>query len=109
MSVMTYKGFSARIEFDPDDMIFAGRVAGINDVIGFHADSVGALKDAFEEAVDDYIDTCAAVGKQPEKPYSGNVNLRVAPQLHAKIALRAQLEGKSLNQLGEEILERAFS
>lgn len=109
MSVMTYKGFSARIEFDPDDMIFAGRVAGINDVIGFHAESVGDLKDAFEEAVDDYIETCAATGKQPEKPYSGNVNLRIAPQLHAKIALRAQLEGKSLNQLGEEILERAFT
>jgi len=36
---MTYKGYSARIEYDDDDGIFTGRIAGIRDGVGFHADS----------------------------------------------------------------------
>jgi predicted HicB family RNase H-like nuclease len=54
-----YKGYSARVEFDDEDEIFVGRIAGINDVVGFHADTVEDLKAAFHEAVDDYLATCA--------------------------------------------------
>lgn len=59
MNTMNYKGYFARVEFDPEDMLFVGYLAGINDVVGFHADNVADLKSAFQEAVDDYIDTCA--------------------------------------------------
>jgi predicted HicB family RNase H-like nuclease len=104
---MTHKGFNATVEFDPDDEIFFGRLIGINDVVGFHADTVDGLKAAFREAVDDYIETCAKVGKQAMKPYSGNLMLRVDPALHAKLALAAELAGKSLNQWGEEALLKA--
>jgi predicted HicB family RNase H-like nuclease len=52
MSHLSYKGFVARIEFDPDDVIFVGRLAGINDVIGFHAENTEDLIAAFHEAVD---------------------------------------------------------
>ncbi|MBV1724033.1 MAG: type II toxin-antitoxin system HicB family antitoxin [Hoeflea sp.] len=53
MNTMSYKGFQARIEFDSEDEIFSGRIAGIEDTIGFHGDSVAVLKSAFQEAVDD--------------------------------------------------------
>lgn len=43
----------------------------MNDTVGFHADTVADLKRAFHEAVDDFVATCAAVGKKPERPYSG--------------------------------------
>ncbi|WP_309086387.1 type II toxin-antitoxin system HicB family antitoxin [Chelativorans sp.] len=109
MNTMTYKGYAARIEFDEEDEIFVGRIAGINDVIGFHADSVASLKAAFHEAVDDYIDTCAKIGKDPQKPYSGKMMFRVRPELHRKAALAAELSGKSLNQWAEEALEKAAS
>ena len=68
MKTLSYKGYAARIEFDAEDEIFAGRIAGIRDVIGFHANNVAGLKEAFHEAVDDYVDACARSGRAPQKP-----------------------------------------
>ena len=51
---MKYKNYTARIEYDPDDDIFVGHIAGIRDIVGFHADNVEELKIAFYESVDDY-------------------------------------------------------
>ena len=79
MNTMTCKGYSARIEYDDQDEIFFGRIAGVVDVVGFHAETVSDLKAAFHEAVDDYLETCAKVGKEPQKPYSGKMMFRVSP------------------------------
>ena len=107
MNMLSYRGYSATVEFDCEDMILVGRIAGINDIVGFHADTSAELISAFHAAVDDYLETCARLGKQPEKAYSGKVMFRVPPQLHARVALAAKLAGKSLNQWGEAVLERA--
>lgn len=109
MNVMSYKGYSARVEFDAEDMIFFGRIADIRDGVGFHADTVEALVAAFHEAVDDYIETCARIGKEPQKPYSGKMMFRVSPDVHRRAALAAELSGKSLNQWAEEVLSSAAS
>ena len=101
------RGYSARIGYDDEDGIFTGRVAGIRDGVGFHADNVNALREAFHEAVEDYLETCAKIGKKPQKPYSGRMMFRVSPEVHRKAALAAELSGKSLNQWAEEVLERA--
>lgn len=103
-NVMTYRGYAARVEFDAADEIFVGHLAGINDVVAFHSDTATGLKTAFHEAVDDYVTTCEKAGKPAERPYSGKMMLRVAPDVHAKAALAAQLSGKSMNQWGEEVL-----
>lgn len=107
MKAMVYKGYAARIEFDGEDNIFFGRIAGIRDGVTFHADNVTDLVAAFHDAVDDYIETCAKVGKDPQKPYSGNLMLRVDPELHSKVARAAELAGKSLNEWSKEVLSRA--
>lgn len=107
MSMMTYKGFSARIEYSDEDACFIGRVAGIQDVVGFHGQSVAKLKAAFKEAVDDYLETCARLGKEPNKPYSGQFRLRLPPDLHARVALAAESKGKSLNTWIADVIERA--
>lgn len=107
MSSVTYKGYYATVDFDADDEIFVGRLAGIIDVVGFHADSVDELKAAFHAAVDDYIATCSRAGKSPERPYSGQIMVRVAPEVHAMAALAAQLAGKSLARWTEEALKEA--
>lgn len=39
-NTMTYKGYAARIEYDDEDGIFTGRIAGIRDGVGFHANIV---------------------------------------------------------------------
>jgi len=66
---MTYKGYSARITYDADDEIFTGRIAGISDGVGFHAHTVEALPSAFQEALEDYVETCAKVGKEPQRTF----------------------------------------
>jgi predicted HicB family RNase H-like nuclease len=106
-NAMSYKGYTARIEYDDEDGIFTGRIAGIGDVVGFHADTVADLRQAFHLAVDDYVETCAAVGKEPQKAYSGQVMFRVSPEVHRRAAIAAELAGKSLNQWAEEALDRA--
>ncbi|MEQ8347350.1 MAG: type II toxin-antitoxin system HicB family antitoxin [Sneathiellaceae bacterium] len=108
-NVMHYKNYSARIEFDSEDQILVGHLAGIGDIVGFHAENVADLQTAFHEAVDDYIATCEKIGKIPQKPYSGRMMFRVSPEVHRKAALAAELSGKSLNQWAEEALARAAS
>lgn len=107
MSTMTYKNYAARIEYSDEDGCFVGHIAGINDIVGFHGESVRKLKGAFKEAVDDYLDTCKKLGKTPQKPYSGHIMLRVPPEVHAKVAMTAEAHGKSLNAWASEILGKA--
>ena len=107
MKALSHRGYSAVVEFDPEDLIFTGQVANVNDVVGFHAETVEALVAAFHEAVDDYLATCAKLGKQPDKPFSGKIMLRVDPGLHARASLAARASGLSLNQWGERVLAKA--
>jgi len=107
MKAMSYKGYVAKVEFDAEDNLFCGRIAGIRDGVTFHADTVSDLIAAFHEAVDDYIETCAKIGKDPQKPYSGNLMLRIDPEIHSRAARAAEVAGKSLNQWGEEVLAKA--
>ena len=58
-NVLSHRSYRARVEFDAEDGLFFGRIAGIRDGVSFHADSVPALVQAFQEAVDDYVETCA--------------------------------------------------
>lgn len=107
MSPMKYKGYVARIEYSDDDGLFIGHIAGIQDVIGFHGESVSELRQLFHEAVDDYLDTCSKLGREPQKPYSGKLSLRLDPALHARVALKAELSNKSINQWVAERLSEA--
>lgn len=106
-NVLSYRGYSARVAFDAGDGIFFGRVAGVRDVVGFHAETVADLVAAFREAVDDYIDACAKIGKTTDRPFSGKLMLRIDPQVHARAAHAAEIKGVSLNQWSEAALARA--
>ncbi len=107
MSTMTFKGYAAKIEYSDEDACFIGHIAGIKDVIGFHAETVKELRAAFEEAVYDYLATCERVGRAPQKPYSGKLMLRVPPEVHARAAMMAQAHGVSINQWASDVLAHA--
>ncbi len=107
MSTMTFKGYAAKIEYSDDDACFIGHIAGIKDVIGFHAETVKELRAAFEETVDDYLATCEKLGRAPQKPYSGKLMLRVPPEVHARAAMMAQAHGLSINQWASDVLAHA--
>jgi predicted HicB family RNase H-like nuclease len=106
MSVMNYKDYAARIDYSEEDGVFVGHIAGIRDVVGFHGESVQALRAAFEEAVNDYLETCAKLGRDPQKPYSGKLSLRLEPELHATVAMKAELAHKSINQWVADVISR---
>ena len=104
MNTMNYKGYAARIEYSTEDDCFVGHIAGINDIVGFHATSVIELHTAFEEAVDDYLQACKKIGKSPQRPYSGKIMLRISPEIHARAAMMAKAHGKSLNAWMTDLL-----
>ena len=107
MKPMKYKGYSARIEYSDEDECFVGRVAGIRDIITFHGESVEEIRQAFVEAMDFYLETCATRGDSPNKPYSGKLFLRVPPEVHAAVTIAAETSGKSVNQWALETFEKA--
>ncbi len=107
MKTMKYKGYSARIEYSDEDGCFVGHIAGIKDIIGFHGESVSELRTAFENAVEDYLETCRKIGKQPQKSYSGKLMLRIPAQVHGAVAQAAEASGKSINQWAADMLDRA--
>ncbi len=107
MNTMTYKEFTARIEYSHEDQCFIGHIANIRDVIGFHGESVADLRMAFEDAVDDYLETCKKLGRAPQKLFSGKLTLRISPKLHASVAIAAKVSDKSINQWATEMLEKA--
>lgn len=105
--MMEYKGYIAKVEFDNDDDIFHGEVINLRDVITFQGQTVTKLRQAFQESVEDYLDFCTERGEQPEKPYSGKFSVRIEPELHRKITIRARMTAKSLNRWVSETLEAA--
>jgi len=107
VNTLTYKGYTARIDFDDRDNILVGRLLGINDFIGFHADNGTELREAFKEAVDDYLEACQEVGKTPDKPSNGKLLLRIPPEVHAAALVAAKAAGKSLNAWAGEVLTGA--
>jgi len=103
---VTYKGYSAKVAFDPEAEVLHGEVIGLRDVITFQSTSVEGLKEAFRESVDDYLAWCAELGQEPERAYAGRFLLRTDPGLHRDLALAAQRSGVSINAFVVACLER---
>ena len=106
MNDMTYKGYSAKVEYSAADGCLWGELLGITDIITFEADSVTEIRKAFEEAVDDYLNLCVKIGQAPQKPYSGTIMLQVSPEDHVKLARQAQKGGKSIDALAIDALHQ---
>ena len=94
---MKYKGYIGHVEYDDEAKIFHGEIVGLRDIITFQGTSVDELEQAFKDSVDDYLAWCKERGEKPEKTFSGTFNLRISPELHAKLAFQARTMGLSLN------------
>lgn len=105
---LKYKGYLGVLEFNATDEKFYGRVHAINDLVSFEGSSVEALKNAFREAVDDYLSSCAAAGKVPDKTFKGSFNVRIDRDLHRKAALVAVRKGISLNDFVRKAIAYAI-
>ena len=104
--MMEHKGYRAKVTFEDEVEIFHGEVIDTLDVITFQGVSVEELRDAFRGSVDEYLKVCAEMGRSPDKPFSGRIPLRVAPNVHRVATAAAKAEGKSLNAWISETVER---
>lgn len=96
---LEYKGYLGTVEFSADDKVFFGKIQGINDLILFEGESVSELENSFKESVDDYMETCKEIGKEPNKTFKGSFNVRVEKRIHQKLFMLAAKKGMNLNQL----------
>lgn len=103
-NVLEYKGYMTKVLFDAKKKLLHGKVEGIVDAVTFESENVEGVEDAFHEAVDHYLAFCENVGRRPAKPYKGQFNVRIDPQLHKAMTLLAVEHGETLNATVEHAL-----
>jgi len=95
--MIEYKGYHGVFEFDASIDAFHGRVVGLQDVVTFEGRSLDELRREMAESVEDYLEHCAEVGKDPERPFRGEFLVRTTPEVHRAAAVEAEASGMSLN------------
>jgi len=107
MSLLTYKGYTAEVEYDAQEGILYGHVLDLRDTITFQSESASEIVDKFHTSVDEYLSFCAEQGIEPAKPYSGTLYIRTSPDVHREAAIAAAQDGKSLNAWLAEVVAQA--
>lgn len=105
---MEYKGYYTSVLYDAEDQVLHGKIELINDLVTFEAERADEVEKAFHEAVDDYLEMCKALSKEPQKPFRGMFNVRISPELHRQIAIESLKTGISINRIVEMAIERLF-
>lgn len=104
--MMKYKGYIGQVVYDDEAKLFHGEVIGLKDVITFQGETVKEIEKAFKDSINDYLAWCVERGEEPEKAFSGNLRIRMSPDLHANLALEAARRGISLNTLINDKLQK---
>ena len=104
MNVMTVDGYNARIEYDPEIDMFRGEILGLTGGADFYGKNPKELRSEFKNSLHVFLEVCKEKGIDPRRNYSGKFNLRIPPELHERLAIAAQAEGKSINTLAQEAL-----
>lgn len=107
--LIQYRGYYGSVHFDANDLIFHGKLEFIRALVSYEATNAVELKQAFEEAVDDYLETSQRNNIEPEMPFKGSFNIRVKPELHRKLAIAANHRDVKLNSFIAETLESAMA
>ena len=105
--MLKHKGYLGSVNYNSDDRIFYGKIEFIRALVSYEGRDVDSLEAAFFEAVDDYLATCAESGHEPETPFKGSFNVRIAPELHERVMIAAKRQGMTLNRFIAETLSKA--
>ena len=106
MNMMSLDGYEAKIEYDADLDLFRGEILGLSGGADFYGKNPKELRLEFKKSLHVFLDVCREKGIEPRRNYSGKFNLRISPDLHEKLAIVAQAEGKSINALAQEALQQ---
>ncbi len=104
MNLMSLHGYQAKIEYDADLDMFRGEILGLNGGADFYGKNPKELRAEFRKSLQVFLDVCKEKNIEPRRNYSGKFNLRIPVELHEKLAIVAEAEGKSLNTLAQEAL-----
>ena len=104
MNLMSLKEYSAKIEYDAELDLFRGEILGLAGGADFYGKNPTELRTEFKKSLQVFLEVCAEKGIEPKRNYSGKFNLRIPVELHEKLAIVAEAEGKSLNALAQEAL-----
>ncbi len=103
---MEYKDYQGAVHYNDEDQVFFGKVMFIPALVSYEGTDVKSLKASFHEAVDDYLELCAAQGRKPAKPFKGSFNVRVSSELHQRAVTFATEHDKNLNSVVAEAIEK---
>jgi predicted HicB family RNase H-like nuclease len=103
---MSLENYQARIEYDAEIDMFRGEILGLNGGADFYGRNPKELRTEFKKSLHVFLEVCREKGIEPRRHYSGKFNLRITPELHEQLAIAAQAEGKSINTLAQEALQR---
>jgi predicted HicB family RNase H-like nuclease len=106
MNMMTLEGYNAKIEYDAELDMFRGEILGLTGGADFYGKSPKELRAEFKRSLQIFLEVCREKGIEPRRNYSGKFNLRIPPDLHEKLAIVAQAEGKSINSVAQEALQQ---
>ena len=105
MNLMKYDDYQAKIEYDEDLDQFRGEILGLNGGADFYGRNPKELRTEFKKSLEVYLAVCKEKGIEPRRNFSGKFNLRISPELHERLAIAAQAEGKSINSIAQEALQ----
>jgi len=105
MNIMTVDGYHAKIEYDEELDLFRGEILGLSGGADFYGKNTKELRTEFKKSLQVFLDVCREKGIEPRRHFSGKFNLRIPPELHEKLAIEAQAQGKSINTLAQEALQ----
>lgn len=106
MNKLKYKDYQGSVEFDEDRTVLRGKILFINDLVTYESETAAGLRKEFEAAVDDYLETCKQLGRDPAKAFSGVFNVRVEPDCHKALAQIANDDGRTLNATVAEAMRQ---
>jgi len=108
-NTIEYNGYIGSIEYSSEDKCFFGKVEMINDLVTFEATSADELESNLQASVDEYIQTCKKLDREPQKTFKGVFNVRLDPELHQKIYKEALRAGVSINAFIKNALKEQVS
>ena len=103
-NTIEYNGYIGSIEYSNEDRCFSGKLEMIDDLVTFEATNADELEENFQNAVNEYIETCKELNSEPQKTYKGVFNVRIDPVLHRRIYQEALKAGISLNAFVQKAL-----
>ena len=102
-----YKGYTGKVEYDPNDNIYHGRILHIGDIVTFAGDTVQEAERAFRDSVDDYLQWAKEEGFEPQKP-GKMIAVNIESTLHRRASAVARRANVSVAEFVAQCLDKAM-